>query len=185
METALLILLLIILTISLIIILVSTVMLTYSSAISAVPLVPVKRNAINTIMEALELSPGDRLYDLGSGDGRVLRAALDREPDITAIGLEIGPWPRLLSKINLRKYGPRVQIYNQDFFDSDLKNATHIYIYLFPSILTKLKPMFDQQLSPGTRVVSCDFPLPNKTPDKIITVPNNKRISKNIYVYTW
>ena len=185
MGTVLLIAILMILVVGQIIILLSTVMFIYGNIISSVPLVPVRRNALNKILEALALSDGDKLYDLGSGDGRVLAYALEAEPKITAIGLEIGPWPRMLSKIKLRKYGSRVKIVNKDFFKANISDATHIYVYLYPKVLEKLKMVFDKNLLPGTRVVSCDFPFINKQPEKIIPVPNSKTISKTLYVYIW
>ncbi len=178
-------LVLVVLVLILIFIIVVAIMLIYSRARSCVPLIPVRKNALATILEALDMKPGDTLYDLGSGDGRVLKAALEHEPQIQTIGLEIGPWPRLVSKINLRKYGSRAQIRNQDFFKADLSEATHIYMYLYPSIIDKLEPMFDRNLSPGTRVVSCDFKFKNKVPDKIILVPKSKTLAKTIYLYTW
>lgn len=162
-----------------------TIMLIYSAAISAVPLVPVRRSALKTINEALGMKAGDTLYDLGSGDGRVLVYVLENNPNIKAVGLEIGPWPRLVSKIKLKKYSSRVEVRNQDFFKADLREATHIFIYLYPPILKKLEPMFNEKLTPGTRVVSCDFKFENRTPDKTVVIPENKTLSKNLYVYDW
>lgn len=160
-------------------------MMIYSSLISRVPLVPVRTNALKTIVSTLNLTPGAVLYDLGSGDGRVLKAALDNEPHIKAIGLEIGPWPRLVSKILLRPYSHQVEIRNQNFFKANFSDATHIYLYLYPSLLKELMPLFEEQLSPGTRIVTCDFALPEKTPVEILPVPKSKTLSKTLYVYTW
>jgi 16S rRNA A1518/A1519 N6-dimethyltransferase RsmA/KsgA/DIM1 with predicted DNA glycosylase/AP lyase activity len=157
----------------------------YGSIVSVVPLVPVKKNALKVINEALKMKDGDVLYDLGSGDGRVLEYVLKENPAIKTVGVEIAPWPRLLSKIKLRKYSSRVKILNQDFFKTDLTNATHIYVYLYPAVLEKLEPLFDKTLSPGTRIVSCDFKFKNKTPIKIVEVPENKSLSKNFYIYEW
>lgn len=185
METLLLMILLLILTLVQVIILVGTAMFIYGNIVSSVPLVPVKQNALNTIISALELQPGSTLYDLGSGDGRVLNAALATNSKIKAIGLEVAPWPRVISKIKLRKYGSNAEVRNQDFFKADFRGATHIYMYLYPSVMEKLEPIFDRMITSGTRIVSCDFPFPNKIPQQTITIPNNKKISKTLYVYIW
>jgi hypothetical protein len=171
--------------ISLVVIIIIGVLQIYSRAISSIPLVPVRRQALKTINEALGIKAGDILYDLGSGDGRVLAYTLQNNPELKAVGLEIGPWPRLVSKIKLKKYGSRVEIKNEDFFKAELSQATHIFIYLYPPILKKLEPVFDKKLTPGTRVISCDFKFENKTADKIIVIPENKTLSKTMYVYNW
>lgn len=136
-------------------------------------------------MDVLELKAGSTFYDLGSGDGRVLEAATLREPMAKVTGLEIGPWPRLESKMRLKKYGDKVKVLNQNFFKADFSDASHIYLYLFPAILDKLEPIFNQTLKSGTRVVSCDFQFKGRTPDKVVAVPENKTLSKNIYLYIW
>ncbi len=157
----------------------------YGSIVSVVPLVAVKKNTLKIINEALNMKQGDTLYDLGSGDGRVLEYIIKENPDINGVGVEIAPWPRLFSKLKLRKYGSRIKILNQDFFKTNLTKATHIYTYLYPQVLEKLEPLFDKTLSPGTRVVSCDFKFKNRVPIKIVPVLENKTLSKNFYIYEW
>jgi hypothetical protein len=80
------------------------------------------------------------------------------------VGLEIGPWPRLESKMRLKKYGDKVKVLNQSFFKADFSDASHIYLYLFPAILDKLEPIFNQTLKSSTRVISCDFQFKGRTP---------------------
>lgn len=188
METLILIAyisMLIILNLSLITLLTIGVMLTYGSIISKVPIVMVRQRSVSFIIETLKLSDDSILYDLGSGDGRVLEYALKHNPNINVVGLELAPWPRLVSKIRLKKFGRHVQILNKDFFTYDFSNASHIYLYLLPAVMDELKPIFDKTLSHGTRVVSCDFQFTNKSPDEILAIPNSKMIAKTLYVYTW
>ncbi len=184
-TTVVFIIVLVILILAVIILLAIGVMLTYGSIASRVPLVPVRQRAVSFIVETLGLTDGSVLYDLGSGDGRVLEHALERTPRLKAIGLEIAPWPRLISKIKLKRFGKRAVIKNKNFFTADFSDATHVYLYLFPSVMDELKPMFDRTLAPGTRVVSCDFQFTNKEPDQILLVPHAKMLAKTLYVYTW
>lgn len=149
------------------------------------PYVPVSRRDLGRIIKYLKLGPGARLYDLGSGDGRVLKHALDTHPDITATGFEISPLPRMLSNKKLRQFGARAQIINQSFYEADLRGATHIYLYLFPHVLRKLEPVFDKQLVSGTRVVTVDYVFANKQPIEVIDIAGLGKITKKIHVYVW
>lgn len=185
LTSVLLILLFLVLNLALISLIVIGVLQIYSRLISKVPLVPARKSALKIINQTLNMKDGDVLYDLGSGDGRVLASALEEYPNIKAIGLEIGPWPRLVSKLKLRKYGSRVKILNQDFFQAKLPGATHVFLYLYPTILQRLEPVFDKELASGTRVVSCDFKFPDRIPNQTVTIPQNKTLSKTLYVYTW
>ncbi|MCC6520822.1 hypothetical protein IT403_02465 [Candidatus Nomurabacteria bacterium] len=180
-----LLMLLIILLIFLCIVLVTMTLSVYGWLITSAPFVPVKNHALKYIIDALELQDTSVLCDLGSGEGKVLLAALESNPHVHVRGYEIGPVPRMLSLFRLRKYRHRSKIYNRDLFKAELSDVTHIFLYLYPSVLQKLEPIFDSQLHQGVRVVTCDFTFPNKKPISVIDMPHQGKLAKKLYVYIW
>lgn len=149
------------------------------------PYISVSNSDLDQILENLQLSAGSHLVDLGSGDGRVLKYALVKHPDICVTGYEIGLLPRMKSKLSLRQFRNRTIHKNQSFFNANISDATHIYTYLLPEVMKKLEAQLNAQLKPGTRLVSCDFELAEKVPDKIIDISGPGKITKRLIVYTW
>ena len=78
----------------------------------------------------------------------------------------------------------RIKIYNQDFFETDLSNATHVFLYLSSKIMDELLPKLERELKPGTRVVSVSFKFSNKAPKEIINLNrNDNQLARELYVY--
>jgi cyclopropane fatty-acyl-phospholipid synthase-like methyltransferase len=109
-----------------------------------------------------EVGPGDVVYDLGCGDGRIIVTAARRYGS-RAVGIEIDPlrylWCQLL--ITVLGLRDRVQIVYGDFFDQDLRDADVVTCYLLQDTNDKLERKFEQELRPGTRVVSHTFTFSN------------------------
>ncbi len=150
-----------------------------------VPFVPVSGEIVGNIIEALELKENSILYDLGSGDGRVLFAAAEKFPRVKLIGIEKAPLPLLLSRLPLFwRERTDISIVSEDFFNVPLHSATHVFTYLFPEIMDELLPKFEREFSPGTRLVSCDFVFSKKFPDKEIDLGRGEfKLSKKLYIY--
>jgi SAM-dependent methyltransferase len=146
------------------------------------PFVPVPGHAEEKILEHLRLSEGSVLYDLGCGDGRLLLKAVERFPGITAIGIERAWRPYLLARFKTRN--SLIQIRRGDFFQSDLSDATHIFFYLFPGIPDRLLSIMKKQCTPGTRIISCDFPAEAFVPSEIISIESPAPRGKKLFVYT-
>ena len=113
------------------------------------------------MLEMADLQPGDVVYDLGSGDGRVLiRAA--REYGAHAVGIEVDLiqvlWTRLL--INAHSLQERVEIKRSNIFNEYLGNADVIIVHLRQDTNIKLMPKLWKELRPGTRVISNTFIFP-------------------------
>ena len=90
--------------------------------------------------------------------------------------------PFILAKITLRKSNSRVYIKN--LLKTDLCNATHLYLYLFPEIMEKLWLKINHECKKGARVVSCDFEFKDIAPDETIILENTKyQLGKKLYVY--
>jgi len=130
------------------------------------PWVPSSMQVVNRMIEMAEVGPGDVVYDLGCGDGRIVLAAAMRF-HARAVGIEIDPlryiWCQfLITVLGQRK---RIQIIFGNLFNQDLSDADVVMCYLMPDALTKLEKKFKQELRPGTLVVSNRFTFP--TIDKV------------------
>ena len=114
---------------------------------------------------------GERLIDLGSGDGRIVIEAAKR---FGAKGLGVDIDPRLvnLARENARRAGVQelASFQVQDLFETDLRGARVVTMYLLPEVNRKLLPRLLEQLAPGARVVSHDFDMGPLAYDEMIEV---------------
>jgi ribosomal protein L11 methylase PrmA len=129
------------------------------------PWAPTSRRTIHKMLTLAKVRPGDVVYDLGSGDGRILVMAA-RRFGARAVGIEIDPlfclWTRLMiAVLGLRH---QVQVIRGDLFDQDLSQADVITCYLLPGTNERLVGKLERELCPGTRVVSKRFSLPGWSP---------------------
>lgn len=146
------------------------------------PFVRTHKRAVSGIVEALRLKPNDVLYDLGCGNGRVLKAAIKGNPGVKGMGIEYNWFPVALAKLNVHNLP--IQIRHESFFDCDLSDAKHIYCYLLPSTLEKLEPHLRASCKPGTRIVTCDFHFPTLIPiQEIVLSTAKKGPGKKLFVY--
>jgi len=154
----------------------------WASFVTVAPFVPIPQHMEEAILAHLELDADSVLYDLGCGDGRILLAATDRFPTITAVGIEKVLRPYLLARWKTRDSS--VQILHTDFFSADLSKATHVFAYLFPRIPDKILKMMHTQCAPGTRFISCDFEATEYAPTEVIEVNPTAPLGKRLFVYT-
>jgi predicted RNA methylase len=119
--------------------------------------VPLSQKTIDEMLRMADARPGDLLFDLGSGDGRVVIAAA-KNHGIQAVGIEKSRVLAWLSKRAVRKNGvqDKVRIVNADFFEQDLSQATIVTAYLSRKINRRLEPKLRKELRDGTRIVSAD-----------------------------
>ncbi len=143
---------------------------------------------LRVVYEALELAwagPCDVVYDLGSGDGRVVVIAARDFHVRRAVGVEIDPALVEVSRAKARMEGvdDRVEIVEGSFFDVPVREATIVYLYLYKSINERLRPKLEEELRPGARVVAVDFPVPGWLPVRIRRVRDESDILRSIYLY--
>jgi SAM-dependent methyltransferase len=131
-----------------------------------VPFVPSPQEVVDKMIELAGVKNGDTVYDLGSGDGRIVIAAAKK--GAKAVGFEIDPDLIKESRDNIRKAGIQeaAEIRNQDILTVDLSPASVVTMYLLPDVNLKLKPNLLSQLKPGSRVVSHSFDMGDWQPDK-------------------
>jgi len=153
-----------------------------------VPFIGASRKVLKDIEKALDIKDNSVVYDLGSGDGRILFYLSKNNKNAKYIGVENSSFPIFLSKIinffNFKKTGAHIKIVNNDFFKEDLSNATHIFMYLYPSIMDELLSKFGKELKSGTKIVSLSFQFNGKIPNEEIDLHRSKnKLNRRLYVY--
>lgn len=151
---------------------------------SVAPFVPSPLNVVRMMLELVKAGPGDILYDLGCGDGRILFTAIEDFDVDRVVGIELNPKMvnAIKTKLEEKNLKDRINVVNKNIFDVDLTSATIITLYLTTSGNAKLKPKFEKELKEGVRIVSHDFPIMDWT-----TINGDKGIynmgSHKIFVY--
>ena len=144
-----------------------------------VPYVPSPDYVVDKMIELAGVKKGDVVYDLGSGDGRIVIAAAKK--GATAVGFEIDPDLVAESRANIQKAGVQdlAEIRNQDILTVDLAAASVVTMYLLPDVNLKLRPNLLSQLKPGSRIVSHSFDMGDWKPDKVERIEG-----RTIYFWT-
>ncbi len=145
--------------------------------------VPTPQHVVDRMLELAEIKPGDVLYDLGCGDGRIVVTAAKRY-GIKAVGIDIDPARVRESRENARAHGVEalVTIRQADIFAADLTGATVVTLYLTPVLNARLKPKL-AGLGPGARILSHSFAMPGARPRRIERVEDGRGTSRNIYLW--
>src|SRR5262250_258990 len=125
-----------------------------------VPYVPTPQEVVERMLELAQVKKGDVVYDLGSGDGRIVITAA-KKYGVKAIGFEIDPERIKESAENIKKagVGDLVEIRQQDIRTVDLSPASVLTMYLLPEVNLMIRPNIWKQMKPGSRVVSHDFDM--------------------------
>lgn len=147
------------------------------------PYVPSPQPVVERMLEAADVKPGETVFDLGCGDGRILITAA-REFKAKGVGVELSNGLVKEARDQVSRLGlqNRVSILQGDLLEVDLRPADVVTLYLLTSSNDRLKPMFEKALRPGARVVSHDFAIRGWKPSRIDTVGVSGRIH-TIYVY--
>lgn len=116
---------------------------------------PTSRRRVRKMLEMAEVDSNDVVYDLGSGDGRIVMDAA-RKYNAKAVGMEADPLRVLWSRLTIMSSGLRssAKIVWGNFFNEDIGEATVVTLFLSDTANQKLKPKFQRELKPGTRIVS-------------------------------
>ena len=131
---------------------------------------------VTEILRLAGVGSDDVVYDLGSGDGRIVIAAA-RDFGARGVGIEIDPALVAESEKNAARarVAERTRFLEQDIFDADVGDATVVTLYLSPDVNLRLRPKLLAQLPPGSRIVSHDFPIGDWAPDRVINFKGPER----------
>jgi tRNA G37 N-methylase Trm5 len=134
--------------------------------------VPTPQTVVEAMLKIANVKPGDIVYDLGSGDGRIPITAVQKFGATSATGIDIDPQRIKEANENAQKakVTDKVRFLNQDLFTYNFSDATVITLYLLPSLNEKLRPKLQAELKPGTRIVSHAFSMGDWKPEKTETV---------------
>src|SRR5262245_58002689 len=145
-----------------------------------VPYVPTKQDVVEEMLRMAGVKPGDVVYDLGCGDGRIVITAAQKF-GARGVGVDINP--ERISEANdaAKRAGVKnVTFKIGDLFEADIREATVVTLYLLPDVNLRLKPKLLRDLKPGTRVVSHDFSMGEDwQPEKTLRVG-----SDTLYLWT-
>jgi cyclopropane fatty-acyl-phospholipid synthase-like methyltransferase len=136
-----------------------------------IPFVPTPMEVVDRMLELAEVKPGDVVYDLGSGDGRIVIRAAKRF-GVSAVGIETDPELILVSWKKAAEEGVShlVEFRHGDALQADVSPATVVTLYMFPWFNEMMRPVFQKQLKPGSRIVSHDFGIEGWKPTKVETM---------------
>lgn len=137
---------------------------------------PLTTSTLRRILDFAEVQPGDKVYDLGSGDGRILIEAA-RRYDAHGVGVEIDPIKVWMSRLLARIAGvaDRVRIVRRSVYGFDCSDADILYLHLSHQMLDRLFPEILNRLKPSVKIVCYKFCPRRMTPDKVD--------GSNLYLY--
>jgi len=147
------------------------------SQLKGSPYVPTKQKDVEVILNELQIKKGQIFYELGCGDGRVVRTAVIKY-DVKGIGIDINPvllvWARLLARIK----STSVIFRKENILETDLRKVDYVYLFLMPKLINKLTPKMLKELKKTSIIVSHGFKIENwpKKPYKTI-------LGKPFYTY--
>jgi SAM-dependent methyltransferase len=138
--------------------------------------VPTPQPVVDAMLELARVKRTDVVYDLGSGDGRIVITAA-KKYGASGVGIELDPALVKQARANAAAAGVsgRVRFITRDLFTADLSKASVVTLYLLQSINERLRPKLVRELKPGTRIVSHVFNMgPEWPPEKTLTVDRSR-----------
>ena len=149
-----------------------------------VPYVPTPQEVVEKMLDMAQVKKGDIVYDLGSGDGRIVVTAA-KKYGVRAIGFEIDPQRIKESHENIKKAGVEklVEIRQQDIRTVDLSPASVLTMYLLPEVNLMLRPNIWSQMKSGSRVVSHDFDMGDWKPARTEHVKDSSGWEHTLYLW--
>jgi SAM-dependent methyltransferase len=144
-----------------------------------VPYVSTPHEVVTEMLRLANVTHDDVVYDLGCGDGRIVIAAA-QEYGARGTGVDLDPQRIMEAEANARqaRVETRVRFLLQDLFETDLRDATVVTLYLLPQVNLQLRPILLRDLKPGTRVVSHEFSMDDWRPDRSV-----RKHARNIYLW--
>lgn len=150
------------------------------------PYVPTPRHVVLTMLELGNVSSDDVVYDLGSGDGRIVITAA-KEFGARGVGVEIDSQLVQRARRKARRAGvaDRVEFRQGDLFETDLREATVVTLYLWPDMNNRLRPKLQRALDPGDRVVSHSFDIDGWPADSTVSMGTSSLATETKTLFQW
>lgn len=138
------------------------------------PYYPTPETIVEKMLQLGGLKAGEKVFDLGSGDGRIVIMAAQKF-HAEAVGVELDKDLVKLSTDRIRKLGleKTARIINGDLLKQNYSSADLVTVYLLSGFIDKVQPILDKQLKKGARVVAHDFEFKNWTPEKVLNIADD------------
>ena len=148
------------------------------------PFVPTAGEVVEEMLKLAKVDKYDRVYDLGSGDGRIVIMAAQKF-HAEAVGVEIDDdlYKQSMARIQELGLQDKAKILHMNMYKVDLKPATVVTLYLLTSVNERLKPILERDLRHGARVVTHDFLIPGWQAEKSLEVISKAGVTSKIYLY--
>ncbi len=148
------------------------------------PYMATPQEVVDRMLQMAEVTKGDVVYDLGSGDGRLVITAAKRY-GARGVGVDIDPALIARSRANARSEGVEnlVEFRQQDALTVDVSPASVVTLYLLSGANLKLRPTLQKQLKPGSRVVSHQFGMGDWVPTRTETITDQRGTSRLLYLW--
>src|SRR5512147_887475 len=149
------------------------------------PYYPTPETVVEKMLQLGGLKAGEKMFDLGSGDGRiVIMAAQKFHADATGIEFDKDLWRQSTDKIKSLNLQKTARIIHGDIMLQDYSSADLITVYLLPSSNDKVRPLLEKQLKKGARIVAHDFEMGGWTPEKVENIDDDgEGRSHTLYLY--
>ncbi len=149
-----------------------------------VPYVPTPPEVVKKMLDMAKVGPNDVVYDLGSGDGRIVIMAAEKY-GAKAVGVELDSGRFTESTARLTELGleKRARIIQGNLFETDVRPATVVTLYLLPDVNQRLRPRLEKELRPGTRVVSHNYSMDPWKAEQAETVTTADGVSHRVFLY--
>lgn len=148
------------------------------------PYVPTPQEVVERMLELADVTKSDVVYDLGSGDGRIVITAAKKH-GARGVGIDIDPDRVEEARANAKREGVSalVEFRQGDALQADVSPATVVTLYLLTWANMELRPRLQAQLRPGARIVSHQFAMGDWVPDKTETFTDAVGASRQLYLW--
>src|SRR5437016_5670963 len=149
------------------------------------PYFPTPQTVVDKMLQLGGLKAGEKMYDLGSGDGRiVIMAARKYKAEAFGVELDESLYKQSVERIKTLGLAPTAHIILGDLLQQDYSSADLLTIYLLPVAIEKVTPILEKQLKKGARIVAHDFEFRQWTNAKILDIDDDgEGRSHRLYLY--
>jgi predicted RNA methylase len=148
------------------------------------PYYPTPETIVEEMLKLVGLKAGEKMFDLGSGDGRIVIAAAKKGAESVGVEFDEDLYKRSSAKIKALGLEKKARIIHGDMLKQNYSSADVLTVYLLPVSNDKMRPLLEEQLKKGTRIVAHDFEFSGWNPVKIVTIEDDgEGRSHTLYLY--
>ena len=149
------------------------------------PYYPTPATIVDKMLQLGELKAGEKMFDLGSGDGRFVIAAANKyKADATGVELDDSLARQSAERIRSLGLSAKARIIHGDLLQQDYSSADLLTVYLLPVGNDKVTPILEKQLKKGARIVAHDFEFTTWKPEKIVDIDDDgEGRAHRLYLY--